>query len=92
MTNQQYAENVWRQQWAEKRGIYDGNYINKKKWAFKHGNVDNVPEMPYAQSYTCVNLHTHLYSVDLELWSKLAESVCIKRTALKCALDFDCDW
>ena len=33
-----------------------------------------------------------LHSVDLEVWSKLAECACIKRTASKCVRDFDCDW
>ena len=33
-----------------------------------------------------------LYSVDCEVWSKLAERAHIKRTASKCALEFDCDW
>ena len=33
-----------------------------------------------------------LHSVDLEIWSKLAEHAHIKRTASKYARNFDCDW
>ncbi len=33
-----------------------------------------------------------LHSVDLEVWSKLAECAHIKHPASKCAPDFDCDW
>ncbi len=35
---------------------------------------------------------TSVYSIDLEVWSKLAERACIKRTASKYAHDFNCDW
>ncbi len=33
-----------------------------------------------------------VYSVDLEVWNKLAEQARIKRTASKFTHDFDCDW
>ena len=33
----------------------------------------------------------HLYSVDLEVWSKLAKRAQIKRIASKFAHDFECD-
>ncbi len=39
-----------------------------------------------------VTMGPQIYSVDLEVWSKLAERARIKRTASKCAHDFDCDW
>ena len=33
----------------------------------------------------------HLYSVDLEVWSKFAEDACIKRIASKFVHKFECD-
>ena len=36
--------------------------------------------------------HLHLYSVDLEVWSKPAKRARFKRIASKCAHNFDCDW
>ncbi len=33
-----------------------------------------------------------IYSVDLEVYSKLAKRACIKRIASKFAHNFDCDW
>ena len=33
-----------------------------------------------------------LYSVDLEVWSKLAKRTCIDRIVSKFECDFDCDW
>ncbi len=33
-----------------------------------------------------------VYSVDLEVWSKLAKHARIMRISSKCAHDFDCDW
>ena len=41
----------------------------------------------------CVSTKPHLYSVDLEVWSKFAQCAGIKRIASsKFARDFDCDW
>ncbi len=41
--------------------------------------------------WSCV-MNLLLYSVDLEVWSKLAQRDRIKRIASKFAHDFDCDW
>ncbi len=48
----------------------------------------------FKKSYTehNINSQNHVYSVDLEVWSKLTEHAHIKLTASKCACDFDCDW
>ena len=39
-----------------------------------------------------IQIKPTVYSVDLEVWSKLAKRTRIKRIASKSVRDFDCDW